>query len=932
MANSNERSEKKRPRITPLRVIGTIFKVIGTVLLVGALTCAILACFATLYIKNVIIPQAHLDVGQYSTDLTSAIYYTDKDTGQDVELVALHGVENRVWVSYDEIPEDLVNATIAIEDKQFWTHQGVNWKRTAYGVLCMFTGRDIQGGSTITQQLIKNLTQYDDVTVKRKVLEIFTALDFERSYEKSYIMEMYLNKIYLGEGCYGVATAARTYFDKELSELSLAECASLIAITNNPSVYSPYRYEGKYNKERQELILREMCRDGIISEAERDAAIAQPLVFARGQDEERPETIFSWYEEQVITDVVRDLVERNGLSEMAAKDLIYRGGVKIYACVDPEIQAIVEGVYENRDNLPLISAAGQQIESAVVVIDPDGNVVALAGAMGEKTGNRLWNYASDTVRQPGSSIKPLSVYAPALEYGLITPNSVVDDSPVRLNGSRAWPSNSYGYYYGQMTVHDAVKVSSNPTSVRVLQQVTPEASFEFMEDRFHFTSLESGRESWGRWVTDMDEAPLSVGGLTDGVSVLEMAAAYSVFPRGGEYVAPRTYTRVTYDDGTVILDNTQRDRERVLKETTAWYMTSMLRDVISGSGTGRTLLNNGGLSFYAAGKTGSTDSNNDRWFVGYSTYYTTAVWTGYRKPERIVYHGGYSNPAADMWKLVMQPIHEGLENRDFPQPSGLVSASYCMDSGMKPTEACSHDPRGSRVATGYFFSGDGPAAECDVHEDVEVCTACPILKSDGTESGLFRQAGEFCPKEPIGEVAATVETISLLNLDRPDIGKSARDSAYLKSTWDALGPCDVHTEEITLPPEYDPSTFNPADPATWPPAELYPDFDPANPETWPVPPVVDPVEPSDPTATPEPPGPPAPIVTPGVPEPPEPVPTPTPDPVPTPPDVPVPTPAPPDVPVSTPIPDPEPSGDPTGEPILPSDAGPDGSEPYVPAA
>ncbi len=901
---STSGKKRRRSEALPLRVTFTVLKVIGTLALVGVLTCAILACFATVYVKTVILPDAHLEVGDYSTDLASTMVYIDKNTGQEVELVSLHGAENRVWVTYDQIPENLINAAVAIEDKEFWNHHGVNWRRTIKGVINMFTGQDIQGGSTITQQLIKNMTDYDDVTVKRKILEIFRALDFDKTHDKRTTMEMYLNYIYLGKGCYGVSTAAQTYFGKELSELSLAECASLIAITNNPSIYGPnstlritdeetgeVKTARDFNKERQELILSEMKKEGMISEEEYQAAVAEELVFATGVSESAPSTIFSWYEEQVISDVMDDLREQFGYSDNVIQDLIYRGGVKIYACVDPEIQAIVEEVYENRENLQLISASGQEIESAIVIIDPNGDVVGLAGGMGDKEGNRLWNYASDTVRQPGSSIKPLSVYAPAIEMGLITPYSIFDDSAVRVEGGKAWPSNSYGYNAGRMTVYDALRVSSNPVALRVLQLVTPEASFEFMENRFHI-DLEEGRESWGRQVTDKAEAPLSMGGLTDGVSVMDMAAAYSTFPRGGMYVEPRTYTKVVDAEGEIILDNTQRESEAALKETTAWYMNHMLKSVLTSTGTGRTAA--GKLSVTAAGKTGSTDSNNDRWFVGYTPYYTAAVWAGYRNPERIVYNGGYSNPALDMWTLVMQRIHEGLEDKDFPQPDGLVTASYCMDSGMIPTEACSHDPRGSRAAKGYFFSGTQPTQYCEMHQEVEVCTASPITNADGTPIGnLYHKAGEYCPRETVGDVEPTVQTIALLNYEREPIAgeQTPNDAAYLIQYWEGQGLCDVHTEEIEAPPEvYDPAIFDIADPSTWPPPELYPYFDPDNPNTWPeyLPPAV-----TEPPVTEDP----------GLPE------TPVPTPSPTPTEEPV-------VPV---------------EPILPDD-GPDDNEPYIPVA
>ena len=422
--NPNRGRKRRRPS-TAAVVAGTVGKVLGTFLLICVITGAILLCFAAVYIKTVIIPQAHLEAN-FVMNQTSTIYYKDSTTGEYVEHLSLHGTENRQLVDFEEIPDNLINATVAIEDETFWKHHGVNWKRTLKGVLLMFTGGDIQGGSTITQQLIKNATQYDDVTVKRKILEIFTALDFDKTYSKEQILEWYLNYIYLGEGCYGVATAAQNYFGKELSELDLAECASLISITNNPSAYNPYRYL-ENNQYRATLVLGKMLELGSINQSEYDEAMAEIDDLAshleRSTDEARPATIYNWYDEQVITDVMNDLIEKYGYSEQVASDMVTSGGLNIYACVDPEIQSIVESVYSDRSNLQLTSKSGQAIQSAIVIIDPQGNIVGLAGALGEKSSNRGWNYASRSLRQPGSSIKPLSVYAPALESGVISPAS-----------------------------------------------------------------------------------------------------------------------------------------------------------------------------------------------------------------------------------------------------------------------------------------------------------------------------------------------------------------------------------------------------------------------------------------------------------------------------------------------------------------------------
>ena len=836
-------SPRPRPRggVTVGRVFAVIGKVLGTLVLVGILTCAILACFAAVYIKTVILPNTHLDLTLFETKLSSTIYYTDSATGQAVELQTLHGSENRVWVTYDQIPENLVNAAVAIEDKRFWDHDGVDWTRTAYGVLSMFTGRDIQGGSTITQQLIKNMTEDNEVTVKRKIQEIFRALELDKNYDKRIIMEYYLNYIYFGKGCYGVATAAEYYFGKEVSQLSLAESAVLISITNNPSLYNPYtRPENNYY--RASNVLYQMLDQGKISQGEYDEAMAViddiPGMLAAQQDGETDNSqeqddgnIYSWYVEAVIDDVIADLMEEYGYTKEAASDVLYFGGLSIYTCMAPQVQAAVDKIYSTQESMPLVSNSGQKLQSAIVIIDPEGNVVALAGALGEKTTNLGYNMATDAHRQPGSSIKMLSAYAPAIDMGLITPYTVFDDTPVMSLGGSAWPSNSYGYYTGRMTVYDAVEISSNPVAARVVQMLTPEVAFNALQERFGISSeslVASGNNN------DLGLAQLGLGGLTKGVTPMEMAAAYATFPRGGVYIAPKTYSQVLDSDNKVVLDNTTDTGERVIKDSTAWYVNYMLENVVnSGTGTDARL---SGMT--VAGKTGSTDSNNDRWFVGYTPYYTAAVWTGYQNPERIYTSG---NPAAKLWKMVMSQVHEGLEDKDFVQPAeSPVQKSYCLDSGGVPTEACTQDARGSRVATGFFFPGDVPTQGCTLHQVVEVCKDSPILGANGTAiAGLYHKAGEFCPREDIEgtDILASVISVALLNYNRDYVagGRSARDEAYLLSNWEGYGPCDVHTEEIVIPPEeYDPSLFNIADPATWPTEEQWPGFDPANPATWPT--------------------------------------------------------------------------------------------------
>jgi len=388
-----------------------ILQVLGTLLLVGLCTGAILCCFAAVYIKTVIIPEAGaVDLSQFAVGENSVMYYMDPDTGNYRELVTLAAEENAEWVNYEDISEDLINATVAIEDRRFWEHNGVDWKRTAAAILYMFTGQDIQGGSTITQQLIKNLTQYDDVTVKRKVIEIFRALQFDKDYTKETTLEWYLNFIWLGDRCRGVGAAAMNYFGKPVQELTLAECASLISITNNPTIYGPYsdavftnsetgeqKTARDKNKERQELVLWSMLDQGYITQEEYDEAVAQELVFDRAAGESTPSTIYSWYEEQVISDVKDDLKAQYGYSDEAVSLLLTRGGLSIYTCVDPDVQAQVEQIYSDRTNLDYTSSSGQQLQSAITVIDNGtGNLVGIAGRVGEKTGNLWMNFAQES--------------------------------------------------------------------------------------------------------------------------------------------------------------------------------------------------------------------------------------------------------------------------------------------------------------------------------------------------------------------------------------------------------------------------------------------------------------------------------------------------------------------------------------------------------
>ena len=805
----------RRKRKRRFRPFLALFKLLITLLLTGLCTAAILCCFGAMYIKSVIIPEADLSLDDYVLGENSVMYYTDKATGQDVELCTLMTTTSSIWVDFEDIPEDLIDAAVAIEDKRFWEHPGVDWKRTLNAVKDMFTGNDISGGSTITQQMIKNLTEYNETTVKRKLTEIVRALRFTQNNSKQDTITMYLNIIPLGAGCEGVGSAAYEYFGKDVSDLSLAECASLIGITNNPSKYSPYsearsatKTTGEvwnarqWNKYRQEVILFQMLEQQYITQEEYDEAIAEELVFVRGESNKPPEDIYTWYEETVIADVKADLMEAFQLSEQRVGQLLESGGLRIYTCLDPDIQAMVDTVYTNRENLPYTSASGQEMQSTITVIDnATGDVVAIAGQFGTKTGNLQSNFANSGHRQPGSSIKPLSVYSPAIEMGLVSPITTVDDYPLYLREDNTpWPYNSGSTKYrGLTTVKDALTRSVNTIAVRIVQDmITPAESFKFVEERYHIDLVDE-KVVGNQVKTDNDTAPLALGGLTSGVNTRQMAEAYATFPNNGVYTESRTYTRVEDSSGNVILTN-EPLREPVIKDTTAYYMNDMLTNVVSGvGGTGSAArLSN----MPAAGKTGTTSENYDRWFVGYTPYYTAAVWTGYLQNEKIT----QSNPAVPLWQRVMALIHSNLESRAFPTPNNLVRVdAYCLDSGMLATEYCKMDPRGSRVASETVHQDDVPTDVCTIHTAdtvVKLCKGSPILDAAGAETGMYHQIGEACPEEEIWEVCLPGYERTLLE------GIYANDEKYTFRDVTGFGVCDVHL--FVVDPEPDPN--DPTDP------------------------------------------------------------------------------------------------------------------------
>ena len=638
---------------TVVGAVGLAAKIVVTVLLVILTTTLLLACVFAFYVKTCLTEDIDISLSDYQLS-ESSIIYCETEPGVYKELATLHGVENRIWVDLEDIPDYLVKALVAIEDHRFYTHKGVDWYRTVGAMFTLLTGGDDSfGGSTITQQLIKNVTGNKEVTVQRKLIEIFQALEFEKKYDKDEILEWYLNAVYFGEGCDGIYTAAEKYFGKEPSELTLAESASIVGIVNLPTYYSPF-YSEENNKERQETVLRRMYELGYISYDEYEEAKNEQLVFTRSDNEVADQEIYSYYVEAVIKDVTEDLMEQKGISQDTARQLLYNGGYRVYSCLDPYIQECVDNVYLDVENFPKpYRANDQQLQSAMVIMDPyTGEVVAMSGGVGEKTGNLVLNRATDALRAPGSSFKPLAVYAPAIELGLITPSTLVNDAPreeVEMSQNQWYPNNSDFKYRGIIDIATGVRLSLNTVAAQVLDKLGLDASTNFLKNKLGVTSLVPD---------DYNYASLALGELTNGISVLEMAQAYCTFDNSGIFTEARTYSRVTDAAGNIVLDN-QPKTHVAMKSSTATNITSLLFSAAN-YGTGSESIFSGQA---IAGKTGTSSYNWNRWFAGYTPYYVGVVWTGFDQPEQMYVYG---NPAAQVWRRVMQQVHAGLEYKSFP--------------------------------------------------------------------------------------------------------------------------------------------------------------------------------------------------------------------------------------------------------------------------
>lgn len=650
------------------------------------------------------------------TNMTSTVY----DANGEI-FTRLHGEENRLPVDLDKTPVELKQAFISTEDVRFYQHFGIDPRAIARAVWRIVSGQSFEGGSTITQQLVKNAFLTQEQTLKRKVQEAILAMQVERRYTKDQILEMYFNEIYFGHGAYGVQAASRTYFGKDVSELNLAEAAFLAGITKNPSRYSPFE-QFENGKARQEIVLDNMVRAEVITPEVAKAAKEQPIEIRSVQGGvKRPAPYFIDY---VISALVDKLTPRYG-SERGVYDAIYRGGLQIYTTLDPAMQEAAENtLLESLPEGETDKNGITQPQGALVALDPStGAVKALVG--GRDWGETKFNRAVQALRQPGSAFKPF-VYTTALVQGW-SPGSVLDDAPTIYDGKQ-WPNNYNNVFRGLTTLRVGIEGSINVMAVKLGEKVGADNTVATAEKMGISTLVKSGKYN------DRQLA-LALGGMTDGVSPLEMAAAYGVLANGGSRIEPFPVTLVKDSKGDIIWEH-QVVPERVLSPQVSFIITDMLRGVIT-RGTGSSA---GVVGRPAAGKTGTTTGNNDVWFVGYTPELATAVWIGSDAKEEgsrtfLSRHNIGSGFPARIWGQFMRLALANYPTQNFTPPGGLVKVAVCNKSGLLPSNICPTES----IVTDYFVQGTQPTATCDVHVTATVCA----------ETGKL--AAEYCP-EPVTKV------------------------------------------------------------------------------------------------------------------------------------------------------------------------------------
>jgi penicillin-binding protein 1A len=691
---------KNKPLNTAASLLNILLRSVISLLIIGVLTAIFVLAAIYIYITSSVEETEILDINAAKLSLTSMIYVNDsEEIPQEYERV--FNSENRIWVNLNEIPQYMRDAIISIEDKRFFEHHGVDWVRTGSAVFNLLANRKSHGGSTLTQQLVKNLTADNETSLNRKFREIRRALNLEKHYSKDDLLEAYLNIVNFGAGTRGVQAAANIYFNKKINECTLAQCATIASITQNPTLYNPFR-NPENNKKRREIILAEMKSQNKISDAEYSNALeeSQNLDFnsksgASANNTHQNNLVRNWYVEALLRDVINDFTEKYKIGKDAAEDILFTHGIKIYCALDKNVQEIIENTVKDMQT----SQNGSPLELGFVMMDYRGRILGTIGSSQPKAGNLLYDRANHAKRQPGSTIKPLAIYAPAIEWGNYKYSSLIPDKPLQIpderGGFKNWPANWYGYYKEQVLLNWAVEHSANAPPAQILNLLTPQKCCNFLRKKLGFLNLDS--------IDENSLAALAAGGTHVGVTVREMTSAFQVFGNGGKYFKPYTYFYVADRNNKIILDNRENAPIQAIKPETATIMNRLLRNVIVGpAGTGKNA-NISGCD--VIGKTGTTTDDFDSWFMGLTPHSVSGIWTGYDKPKRI--HN--TAEAIKIWKKINENYLKNKKNKEYIFSENVAKYQYCTENGLLATTAC------PQVATGYYDINSLPAY-CSKHD------------------------------------------------------------------------------------------------------------------------------------------------------------------------------------------------------------------------
>ena len=691
-------------------------------------------------------------------------------------IANLSGDEKRKVIKLEDMADYLPKAYVAIEDERFYKHNGVDLKRTAGAILHTVTGNSSYGGSTITQQLVKNITKDDESSglagIFRKVKEWAKAYQVERMISKDQILELYLNILYVGgEGnLHGVELGAEYYFNKSAKDLSLAECAFLAGINSSPNYYNPYKLASNNDTEEKRderikskvlTVLAKMKELGYIqNEEEYNEAVKQAeegLKFEKAAI--ATGTTYSYHTDAVIDQVINQVMDEKDISRQLAENYVYSSGLTIYSTVDSTIQARLEEEYAKEKYKKTSPSKKQTTQSGMAIIDyKTGNVVGIAGGLGTKEGSG-WNRATQMKKQTGSSIKPIADVAPALEEKVITPATVYDDVKTDFGGGYT-PKNDGERYRGIINIRQFIETSQNIPALKIMKELTPEKSIQYLK-KMGITSLDDKKDN---------VLSLAIGGMTDGVSPLEMAAAYGTIANDGIYITPTFYTKVVDSSGNTVLTPKQ-EQVRAVSEQTAYLTKKITQEPVNSSRGTATYCRISGMD--VAAKTGTTDKSYDRWLCGFTPYYSAATWFGYDDSEEV--KGFSQNPAGQIWDAVMTDIHKKLANASFQKPSGIVEQTVCRTTGCLATTGCTDTYK-------EIFASNNIPEKCQGHGSQKLCT----------ESG--KVANEYCPETKVNNYGATVPK-EQLKLWTPVSGKNSSSGTKVEEI------CDIHKKPEEKPKE-----------------------------------------------------------------------------------------------------------------------------------